>query len=133
MLDILLAIDSLPGDFTRSSTDILQFIEELQNGLDISVNDAIVTYTLSRYGGPYFLVFFLIDIFQQLIVDIQNQYLPAYRLVRFTESILNYRGNAPDGTVVPRDDAPDVVIVFSEGYSTVEAQDFVQTIVPRAR
>ena len=133
MLDILLAIDSLPGDFTRSSTDILGFVEELRNGLDLGVNGAIVTYCVSGGNGRTFHVFFLYDVFQELSVYIQNQYYAGYQLVRLTGIIFNYRGNAPDGTIVPRDNAPDVVIVFSEGYSTVEAQNFIQLIEPRAR
>ena len=133
MLDIVIAIDSLPGDFERSSRDIRGFCEEIQNDLALGVDDAIVTFGTSDHDGAPFSDVFYYDFFYSFDRAIIQQWRRSYRLVEAIETILNFLYPAPDGTIVPRTDAPDVVIVLSEGDSTVEAQNFIQRIEPRAR
>ena len=134
-LDIILAIDTLPGDFERSSRDIRSFCEALLNSLELGVDDSIVALATS-YG--YFARFsdvFNNDFFYFFDEFIRYQGQRVYHeLVYSTNFMLDhYRYPAPDGTLVPRADAPDVVIVLSEGESTFEASSFIQRIEPRAR
>ena len=134
MVDIVIALDALLGDFERSSRDITEFCDELLNGLELGVDSAIVASGTSSYDVVLFFealyngIFYYFD---DIIADLQ--WRQSDGLVYVIEEIINHRATGPDGTVVPRDDAPDVVIVLSEGYSTIEAQDFIQRIEPRAR
>ena len=136
MLDIVLAIDSLPRDFERSSRDIRGFCEELLNGLELGVDDTMVTLGTSTYDAiPFhaFHAYYNQDFFYFFDDRISQQRQQSHRLVEAIATILSYRVSIGSDGPFPRDDAPDVVIVFSEGDSTVEVSNFLERIEPRAR
>ena len=134
MLDIVLAVDFL-NDFERSTRDILGFTYELRNSMILDGDDVIMTYCISdsRYNFQHSNLHDDTGFEIRFSGLIANSYRRFFRLAISVETALVSYQFTRDGTRVPRHEAPDVVIVFSEGYSTVDAPNFVQRIEPRAR
>ena len=132
VLDIILAFDVLPTATSLDTDAMVEFVQNLRTGLELGLSGAVMAYATHLNWRYFYQALTLSDDNFLNLLALHLPFAIGHNTHAHLATLLGLIRDV-NRNGVPRTDAPDVIILFSQGYDTVEASYFIQEAESWAR